>query len=132
MSAEDCQTTIFKLIQEMLTFIPWSCYNHCQQHEFVRLLFYVLVKISVTKTGPKTFNALCACWEMIITPASLTSSVFRNLVAGSFSSLLLQPQQPEKPNHQPIKMQSTKMFQCILSCYQSVCSASLISPQSGT
>lgn len=40
--------------------IPWLCYNHCQQNEFVRLLFYVLVKISVAKTGPKTFNALCA------------------------------------------------------------------------
>lgn len=36
-----------------------KCYNHCQQNEFMRLLFYVLVKISVA-TGPKTFNALCA------------------------------------------------------------------------
>lgn len=40
--------------------IPWSCYNRCQQHEFVRFLFYVLVKISVAKNRPKNFNALCA------------------------------------------------------------------------
>lgn len=62
--------------------ISRSCYNHSQQQPFVRFLFYVLVKISVTKMKPKKFNTLCACLEMIITPASLTSSVFQNLVAG--------------------------------------------------
>lgn len=41
--------------------IPRSCYNHCQQHDFVRLLFYVLVKISVPEKRPKKFNAfLCS------------------------------------------------------------------------
>lgn len=132
-SVEVCPITIFKLIQEMLTFntIPGSCYNHCRQHEFVRFLFYVLVKISVTKMRPKKFNALCAHWEMIITPASLTSSVFQNLVAGLFPLLLLQPQQPEKPNHQPIETKHIKMVQSILSCYHQAHSTSLISPQAG-
>lgn len=29
--------------------VPRSCYNHCHQYEFVRILFYVLVKIPVAK-----------------------------------------------------------------------------------
>lgn len=61
--------------------IPRSCYNQSAAG-ICEVLFYVLVKISVTKMKPKKFNALCACWEMIITPVSLTSLVFQNLVVG--------------------------------------------------
>lgn len=76
MSVEVCKITIFKLIQEMLTFIlfPGHVIIIVSSMNLWGFYFMFLSKISVAEMRLKKFNALCARWEMIITPASLTST----------------------------------------------------------
>lgn len=84
LSAEVCKITVLKLIQEMLTFIPFPgrVIIIVSSMNLWGFYFMFLSKSLSQKRGQKSLMLFCARWEMVITPASLTSSAFQNVVAG--------------------------------------------------